>query len=365
MNNLILIFILIVIYDFTKVNSIWGESFERRMLHHISGGNYNPYKKIKLSFLKKLLDNTTCKNIFNLPFKISNYSINNNLINLFSNLFVTQNSQVRSLYYNDFSENIKIKLDQIGQGLIPTFSKLCGQNLSLSNQNFRACILIYKGPGSDFKFHYDTEPSSYYRCIILISKKGNIPKFSYYNQKGILKTIDMDVGDCIFLKGTQTYHGVIKSDDDYSERYILGFQYKTDKPEIISKSFCSELRGKDIFGILKLVRKNILILLSFLYLIATILCLNQPLEINYYLCFTIILSSFIILISLSYLLYNYLGSSYLFNFKIILIFYIFFGLILLPFGIKKSLIISTILILYYLITEILIPKELYQKLFLS
>ena len=53
MKKLILIFILIVIYDFTKVNSIWGESFERRMLHHISGGNYNPYKKIKLSFLKK------------------------------------------------------------------------------------------------------------------------------------------------------------------------------------------------------------------------------------------------------------------------------------------------------------------------
>ena len=48
-NNFILIFILILFYDLTKVNSIWNENFERRLLHHISGGNYNPYKKIKLS----------------------------------------------------------------------------------------------------------------------------------------------------------------------------------------------------------------------------------------------------------------------------------------------------------------------------
>lgn len=175
----------------------------------------------------------------------------------------------------------------------------------------------------------------------------------------------MDVGDCIFLKGTQTYHGVIKSDDDHSERYILGFQYKTDKSETLSKSFCSELRGKDIFNILKLVGKNIFILLIFLYLIAIILYLNKSLEIDFQLLFTVILSSFLILIYLSYLLYNHLGSSYLLNFKIIIIFYIFFGLILLPFGIKKSFLISTTLILYYLITEILIPKKFYQKLFLS
>ena len=153
------------------------------MFLDISGRYYNPYKKIQLSLIKKLLDKITCNKISNLPFKISSYSINYNLINIFSNLFGTQNSQVRCLYYNDFSENIKIKLNQIGLSLIPPFSKICGQNLSLSNHNFRACILIYIGPGSDFKFHYDTEPSSFYSCIILLSKKGNPPHFCLLQSK--------------------------------------------------------------------------------------------------------------------------------------------------------------------------------------
>jgi hypothetical protein len=51
------------------------------------------------------------------------------------------------LYYNDFNENDKILLDNIGEQRIPYFESLIHKKLKLGNSNFRCVMLSYEGDG--------------------------------------------------------------------------------------------------------------------------------------------------------------------------------------------------------------------------
>lgn len=362
-NNILLILIIIIVYDFSNINNLWGERFERRLIHHLSGNNYNINKIPIIYPVKNILSVKQCNYICKLNLPIRYYNINQNIMNTFGQILGTQNSQIKPMYYDDFSLSVQKELDIIGTSLIPRFNQITGEKLSLSQKNFRSCILIYKGNETNFCYHYDTEPSSYYRAIILIYKKGNIPKFSYITQNSSIKTLNFEIGDGIIFKGSQTYHGVLKSIDKNSIRYVLGFQYQNEQKEVEKKSLCSELRGKPPIYILKICYNNFLIFLLLILIFSYLLPKNININIQKLLIY--FLGIIIFLTSLSYFKINNLGSKYPISIKTSLILFVLIFILLLFRGYQKSLIISIIVILYLIITEILMFTNIYKRVYLS
>lgn len=183
LSRIIIIILIIVFYDLSYINYLWGERFERRLIHHFSINYFNINKNPLIYPLKNILTKTQCNYIANLELPIKYFKVNKNLLFQVGHIFSTQYSIIKPMYYNNFNDSLKEKLDKIGNSLIPLFNRVTGEKLSLSDKNFRSCILIYRGRNSNFSFHYDTEPSSYYRALILIKKEGITPKFCYLGKK--------------------------------------------------------------------------------------------------------------------------------------------------------------------------------------
>ena len=55
----------------------------------------------------------------------------------------------------------------------------------------------------------------------------------YKDINGNIKKIKYDVGDGIFFKGKFTHHGVDKSNDINTIRYVISYQYTTNQIIII------------------------------------------------------------------------------------------------------------------------------------
>ena len=82
-------------------------------------------------------------------------------------------------------------------------------------------MLRYEGQHASFAWHYDTEPLNCYRTLTLIKANGEIPPFCYINDKHEIEKLDLDLGDTIFFKGTQTYHKVDEIKDANTIRWML------------------------------------------------------------------------------------------------------------------------------------------------
>ena len=261
----LLIITLFIIIDITGINNIWGENFHRRALHHIQRGQFNPNKNPEIHFLDKKLDQNIIDYSMNINFETKKKALQQ-FSPILSKLFGGGYSNKSFLYYSDFDNDTQKQLDIMGESMIPYLEKYSGKKLYLGTSDFRCVILKYEGADSEFIRHYDTEPASCYRTLFLIHKEGKPPPFFYYDKNGVKHNKHFDVGEGLFFKGTQTYHGVEPTEDPNMKRYMLGWQYTTE-PKDEDISFCSKLRAKSVSETLKILLPHILFLLTLSLLI--------------------------------------------------------------------------------------------------
>ena len=249
--NYILLF-LIILVDILNINKLWCENYIRRVLHHLQRSLYNP-NKVPEIYLNMKLENKNVEYLKTLKYK------NKNLANTkypFLSDFVSGIYSTKSnIFYTDFDTFTQAKLKEIGNSLIPGFEKHIGKKLYLMKD---VCfILRYEGENAHFNWHYDNEHKSCYRALFLFRKEGLIPDFLYKDKNGEIQNVKYEEGDGIIFKGKFTHHGVNKSDDKNTKRYIISFQYTTE-PAHYHKSLCSELSDTTLFETLKIFLPNIL-----------------------------------------------------------------------------------------------------------
>ena len=351
--------IFFIIIEIFQINTLWGESIYRRILHHIQ----NNYDKNKIPWIK------TCKNVLETNDLIKCIQINcNNTNNQCNNLNTKSRllsqatnsiySKKSTIYFQEFDKDTKKYLETLGNKIKYKYEKLCGEKLELANsRDFKAVLLRYEGSLANFPMHYDSELSYYYRTLILIKKEGICPPFIYYDKDGKKQKIDLELNEAIFFKGSQTYHGVEKTNDPNTVRYVLGFQYipKSRINEPLPKSICTELSGLKIKELINKLMPNIIIIIT-LAIISYILGYKYKINIstNLYLliCFIIILTSFF----LPNILPTYIGTNCNIDLKILLTYIVLTIILLLRVDLTVIGFIS-----YILLTEMVLPSFIIKK----
>jgi hypothetical protein len=307
----ILFILFLILVDILKLNDLWNENFHRRLYNHLKKPYYN---KTKIPYIKYLTNMLTADDINYYFVLLQRYNktkclqnINKTLSKLLSGLY----SKKCSYYYNDFNNEDKLKLDKIGNKMLPKLEKIIGKKLVLCNSDFRAVILVYNGKDTEFTWHYDTEDTHCYRTIILLHKNGNIPKFTYIDKFGnkIVAPIE-NIGDGIVFQGTKTFHSLqnVGTTDYNMERIVIGFQYIEYGITDNHKSLCSELRSKSVIETIKILTPNIILFFVLSRLIYCILKYNK-LELN------ISTHSLILVVLLLVLLNTELGIDIRLNLK--------------------------------------------------
>jgi hypothetical protein len=251
--------------------TLWGENIFRRVYHHFSNNNYNPRKIPLLNEVKQILTDDQIAYLQGLTFE-KDTALNTTKLSL---LLGGQYSPRDTLYYNNMDKELQIKLEEMGNSLIPRFEALIGKKLRLGDSNFRTTILRYEGANAQFGFHYDTEHPDCFRSLILYDGGGTIPPFCYRDVEGELQKVHFQINDGILFRGT-THHGVEPSNDPNTKRYLVGFQYiKADSDQIEKKTLCNQLRGTSILTILQLFLPY-----SVYYQIPTYLPTYFPIEVS-------------------------------------------------------------------------------------
>ena len=230
---------------------LWHENVFRRMYHHLSNNNYTPRKIPLLHEVSDVLTNDQITYLRSVDFDRGRP---NNALNTHKMAIALRGnySPRDALYFNNLDPDVQLKLEEIGNSLIPSFNKLLDTELCLSDTNFRAIILRYEGASAQFGFHYDTEHPNCFRALVLYDGRSTIPPFCYRDGSGALHKITFSVNHGILFRGSTTHHGVEPSLDPNTKRYLVGFQYikKDSGPE--SRSLCNQLRGSSVSCILRL-----------------------------------------------------------------------------------------------------------------
>ena len=111
-------------------------------------------------------------------------------------------------------------------------------------------MLRYEGKTARFDWHYDTEPPSCFRILILFRAEGTVPPFTYMDNshgKSVRTDVHLAVGDAVILRGTTTYHCVDASDDPSTVRYMLGMQVRRlDDSGAEPKTICNQIRNRNM-----------------------------------------------------------------------------------------------------------------------
>ena len=115
--------LILILIDILNLNQLWNENLDRRILHHFLNCRYNA-KKIPFIYLFKKLINVFETSEFSLNIEncIVNFdNIEGNGINTYSkcvsNLTGGLYSKRSTLYYKDFSEDLRNKCLQIGYNI--------------------------------------------------------------------------------------------------------------------------------------------------------------------------------------------------------------------------------------------------------
>lgn len=254
-----------ILSDQLKLNTLWDEPYERRVIHHLNNNNYNIHKKpviwkinnmLKLPIIKKILKN-----------KFQDKNAANTASKTISQFVGGLYSPRAALYWNDFDETTQNSFEQLALSIKPRLEKSCGEKLNLGKSDFKAVLLRYEGKHSTFPWHYDTEPFNCYRTIILIKSEGEVPPFIYKNDHNKDTKINLELGDGIFFKGTQTYHSVQASNDENMVRWVLGFQYCAGEYDSSNLSLCSELRGASPYDYITLFAPRTISLTTIVHII--------------------------------------------------------------------------------------------------
>lgn len=221
---------------------LWGENIFRHVSNHFSNNNYDKKRKPFIYGPLDVLEDVSTLQEMDVP---NIYSINTTLIGRLEGHY----SSKGTIYFDNMPSDLQNSLCTLGNELIPKFESLCGDKLELGNSNFRAMIIRYEGSESKFNMHYDIEHKDSYRCLLLYKGREPVPPFCYEDNG--LRAIHLKEGQCIFFRGTTTYHGVFPSGNENTIRYLIGFQYQkigTQQPKTLN----SELRGASFYQIFRL-----------------------------------------------------------------------------------------------------------------
>jgi hypothetical protein len=264
------------------------------------------------------------------------------------------------LYYNDLHPHIIAHLEEIALTVKPCYENAIEKRLELNESNFRVCLLRYEGHDANFAFHYDTDPGNCYRSLILIQAKGVIPPFCYYDHGSEKRRIHRSLGDSIFFQGNKTYHGVERSHDPNSSRWVLGFQYKEVDPLYPAElpSLCNQLRGKSLLSVVLTLLPNFAVVMLYL---TSYLC--PPKIVSSVLILTLSLFTFVVSVFFSHHCPSSMGTGYNPNFQILCTFS-FFCSIYFCFAAMNILDASLLGFCncnYNLTTEVFLPKDLVGK----
>jgi hypothetical protein len=261
---------LLILFDVVGINKLWNERTDRRVLHHLQNCRYNPNKIPYIKLFQKLIQIKNSKELIIEGEQFNFDKIEGNGINTYSKdisaLTGGQYSKRSTLYYKDFPKDDKRKLLLIGYKLKTKIEEKINKKLFWGESDFKIVLLRYEGDKASFAWHYDTEPLNCYRTLTLIKANGKIPPFCYKNVISNDVKLNLELGDTIFFKGTQTYHKVENSNDENTVRWMLGFQFCDSEYDINSKTICSELRGASVKDIILTFLPNILQVVLYLQL---------------------------------------------------------------------------------------------------
>lgn len=347
--NYMYIIILITI-DILGLNKLWNERFDRRLLHHLQRGIYNKNKIPEYFLNQKLQINDINKILAIKDIHLKNTSSPNTISPFFSSFVSGGYSSKSILNLNDFNAKDKKTLLDIGKKYIPVFEKLINKKLYLTNTKDKCFILRYEGVNTNFSCHYDNEDKSCYRALFLFKRKGDIPKLIIYDENGNKHKINQDVGDGIFFKGKYTYHCVENTTNENSLRYIISYQYTTNKNHY-HKSLCSTLSYSMQNIIKELLPKIIIYWIVFCIInFTTLKKYKFNIKIDILLKISIFMIIFLIIISR--FTSKYIGTGSPLNITIIFKYYV----CLLLFILDPT--VSLFYLFYLLTTENLLPKNI-------
>lgn len=346
MNYNFLFIIALIIIEILNINDLYGENFHRRVIHHLQRTDYNPRQLPNIHLLNSFLNEKQLSTINSIKL---NKSKCGNTYPFLSSFFGGNYSKKCNLYYNDFSKESQIILDNLGNEIKFKLEKIIGKKLYLGTSSFRCCILRYEGKGSNFNYHYDTEPHNCYRTLFLFKKKGKIPPFVYFDKNKQKQKVNLEVGDGIFFQGTKTYHGVDKTEDDNAERYIIGWQYSTDL-KVKENSLCSRLRDNTIIDIIAELIPHIILIIILVVNLKKYYKSKLSNAIIFLTVFVVIISKFLPN-HLPDSLGTHINFSLTVNVKIILL------CILSTFDLNSALILFN----YLVLTEMFLPNKVINK----
>jgi hypothetical protein len=221
---------------------LWNETVARRYLHHMNSNNYNNHKKSLVYKVKEILNKEQINNLQQIQFGDISTLSNNPFI---PTIFGGNYSERSTLYYDNLSPEQQCHLTQLFDTIKPTIEETIGSSVCLNESNFKVCVLRYEGKSAKFAWHYDTEEPNCLRILIMFKCGGTVPPFTYIDNTNGKKEIDIhtELGDCIILRGTTTYHCVKETTDPQTIRHMLGFQIRIGE-QMYHKSFCSEFRSQ-------------------------------------------------------------------------------------------------------------------------
>ena len=348
--NLYHLFVLVII-DVLGLNKLWGERLDRRVLHHLQRNVYNKNRIPEIYLNQKMYEEDLFylnKTIFN---KIYNHGSKFRIDTLHHSLSYLSGgnySKKSVIHLQEFDKSTQYNILKIGEKYIPVFEKLINKKLYLNESNDKCFILRYTGQKSNFDWHYDNEDSSCFRALFLFHKKGDIPDFMYLDKDGKKKKVSLDLGDGLFFKGKYTYHGVDKMESNNSERFMISFQYTTNKNNV-HKSFCNQIipaKGIDYEFALRIIFiMAVSLFFKFYYN-------KKQKKIKSHLFFSMVIFSYIILMYISkymHIMFN-LGTGNPINISLIFRYVLY--CLLLSLDIKIALLYS----LYILYSEQIIPS---------
>lgn len=346
----------LILADGFNIITLWNESYIRRLIHHLTRSTYNNLLKPDINVIKQILPKEEIEKVKNID--TSKYDQGSKGINTFSAWLSTLSGSVyskkKNLYADNIGEDDKELLMRISDLVKPTFEKTINKKLYLTKTSFSMCLLRYEGKKSEFAWHYDSEPSHCYRMILLYDKHGSCPAFLYRSDDKV-ESISLEIGDCIFFRGTKTYHAVEQIKDEASKRYVLGFQFSTDEAYAntvkYDKTLCS-LRSKSM-------TETILTLLPrHLFLMVLYHIVKLQIEVNFD-CFQSLISTWFLVVPLSFFLPSkmpqtvgtHLNSDALNILRLFLLFM----------SITFNIIDSSMLLMYYLVTEATLPNNMVAR----
>lgn len=102
---------------------------------------------------------------------------------------------------------------------------------------WNAFVLKYTGTAGSFGWHYDSEDHEDVRVLVCVTATPTCGTLQYRDEKGEVKTLQLQEGHGYMLRGSTTFHRVTPNHADNDSRVMLGFHF-TRSPEKITRNLC-------------------------------------------------------------------------------------------------------------------------------